>query len=63
MCVSTVYKDKKEEKNILMKNVMDVESNNGVLTFTDIMERKINFKGTLLKADLVDGYLIVSEGK
>lgn len=46
-----------------MKNVMDVESNNGVLTFTDIMERKMDFKGTLLKADLVDGYLIVSEGK
>ena len=63
MCVSTIYKDKKEESNILMKNVMSIEINKGVLTFTDILERKLNLKGELLKADLVEGYAIVKESE
>lgn len=63
MCVSTIYKDKKDESNILMKNVMSIEINKGVLTFTDILERKTDLKGELLKADLVEGYAIVKESE
>jgi predicted RNA-binding protein len=59
MCLSIVYKDKLDEKNILMKNVMRIESNHDSLVLTDLMERKMKVKGTLNQANLVDGYVIV----
>lgn len=59
MCLSIVYKDKLDEKNILMKNVMRIESNHDSLVLTDLMERKMKVNGTLNQANLVDGYVIV----
>ncbi len=59
MCLSTIYKDKIDENNILMKNVMSIELDKDLLVFTDLMERKIKIKGELSKANLVDGYVIV----
>lgn len=59
MCLSTVYKNNIDEKNILMKNVMCIENNNSSLVFTDLMERKLEVKGYIFKANLVDGYVIV----
>lgn len=59
MCLSTVYKDKIGEENILMKNVMSIEYLNDHLVFTDLMERKLKIKGELKKANLVDGFVIV----
>ena len=64
MCLSTVYKDKIDKQNILMKNVMSIELKGDTLLFTDLMERKMEIKGSLTKANLVDGYVIVhTEGK
>lgn len=60
MCLSIVYKNKKDEKNVLMKNVMRIESHDGLLIFTDLMERKTQIKGTLSQANLVDGFVIVN---
>lgn len=59
MCLSTIYKDKIDENNILMKNVMSIELDKDFLVFTDLMERKLKIKGELSKANLVDGYVIV----
>ena len=59
MCLSIVYKDIVDEKNILMKNVMSIETNNNHLVFTDLMERKLVVDGKLNVANLVDGYVIV----
>ena len=59
MCLSTVYKNNIDEKNILMKNVMCIENNNSSLVFIDLMERKLEVKGYIFKANLVDGYVIV----
>lgn len=59
MCLSIVYKDKLDEKNILMKNVMRIESENSSLTLVDLMERSMKLKGYLKQANLVDGYVIV----
>lgn len=59
MCLSTIYKDKIDENNILMKNVMSIELDKDLLVFTDLMERKLKVKGELSKANLVDGYVIV----
>ena len=64
MCLSVVYSNSRDEKNILMKNVMRLETHKGLLVLTDLMERKMEVKGTLEEANLVDGYVIVNtEGK
>ncbi len=64
MCLSIAYKNSKDEKNILMRNVMSVEDRKGLLILTDLMERKLEVKGALAQANLVDGFLIIdTEGK
>ncbi len=59
MCLSIVYKDKIDKKNVLMKNVMSIETFNNHLILTDLMERKMEIDGNLKVANLVDGYVIV----
>lgn len=61
MCLSTVYKNTMEPSSILMKNVMTIECENGKIILTDLMERQLAIEGTLEKANLVDGYVIVRE--
>lgn len=61
MCLSTVYKNKMTPETVLMKNVMSIECRDGVVIFTDLMERQVAVEGTLEKANLVDGYVIVKE--
>ena len=64
MCLSIVYKNQKDEKNVLMRNVMRIETNKDLLVLTDLMERKMEVKGWLAQANLVDGFVIVdTEGK
>lgn len=61
MCLSTVYKNKMTPEAVLMKNVMSIECRDGVVILTDLMERQMAIEGTLEKANLVDGYVIVKE--
>ena len=61
MCLSTVYKNKMTPETVLMKNVMSIECRDGVVILTDLMERQMAVEGTLEKANLVDGYVIVKE--
>lgn len=61
MCLSTVYKNKMTPETVLMKNVMSIECRDGVVILTDLMERQVAVEGTLEKANLVDGYVIVKE--
>ena len=59
MCLSTVYKNSKTPEAVLMKNVMSIECRDGMVILTDLMERQSFVEGTLEKANLVDGYVIV----
>lgn len=61
MCLSTVYKNKMTPEAVLMKNVMSIECRDGMVILTDLMERQMAIEGTLEKANLVDGYVIVRE--
>lgn len=61
MCLSTVYKNKMTPETVLMKNVMSIECRDGMVILTDLMERQMAIEGTLEKANLVDGYVIVRE--
>ena len=59
MCLSTVYKNTLTPETVVMKNVMRIECKEGVVILTDLMERQSFVEGTLEKANLVDGYVIV----
>ena len=61
MCLSTVYKNTKTPESIVMKNVMSLECRDGLVILTDLMERQVAIEGTLERANLVDGYVIVKE--
>ena len=61
MCLSTVYKNKKEDSAIVMRNVMLIECKDGCVILTDLMERQVAIEGTLEKANLVDGIAIIKE--
>ena len=61
MCLSTVYKNTLTPEAIMMKNVMRIECKDGMVILTDLMERQMAVEGTLEKANLVDGYVIVKE--
>ena len=61
MCLSTVYKNNMAPETVLMKNVMSIECRDGLVILTDLMERQMAVEGTLEKANLVDGYVIVKE--
>ena len=61
MCLSTVYKNTMEPASILMKNVMSIECKEGQVILTDLMDRQLSIPGTLERANLVDGYVIIKE--
>ena len=61
MCLSTVYKNTKEESSIILRNVMRIECKDGVVILTDLMERQMAIEGTLEMANLVDGVAVVKE--
>ena len=61
MCLSTVYRNKMDNESIIMKNVMSIECQDGMVILTDLMERKVAIEGQLERANLVDGYIIVKE--
>ena len=61
MCLSTVYKNKYDPEAIVMKNVMTIECRDGCVILTDLMERQVAIEGTLERANLVDGFVIVKE--
>ena len=63
MCLSTVYRNTLTPEAVVMKNVMTIESKDGVIILTDLMERQVAIEGTLEKANLVDGYVIIKERK
>ena len=61
MCLSTVYRNKMDAESIVMKNVMSIECQDGMVILTDLMERTVAIEGQLERANLVDGYVIVKE--
>ena len=61
MCLSTVYKNTMAPETVAMRNVMSIECEDGLVILTDLMERTCAIEGELVKANLVDGYVIVKE--
>lgn len=61
MCLSTVYKNQKNEATVAMRNVMRIECKDGQVLLTDLMDRTMAIEGQLLEANLVEGFVIVKE--
>mgnify|MGYP003441275522 FL=1 len=59
MCLSTVYRNEKTSDAILMRNVTEIECEEGQVILTDLMENQLTIPGKLKKANLVEGYVIV----
>ena len=59
MCLSTVYRNTKEEANVALRNVMRIECKDGCVILTDLMDRTVSIEGQLQEANLVDGFVIV----
>ncbi len=61
MCLSTVYKNEMKPEAVVLRNVMQIECRDGLVILTDLMERQVVLEGTLERANLVDGFVIVKE--
>lgn len=59
MCLSNVYKNEKAKENLLASDVASIDMDGGVITLTDLFGRKIAVEGTLKRADLTGGVVIV----
>ena len=63
MCLSTVYKNKLDVENMVMRNVMTIECRDGMVILTDLMDRQVAIQGRLVEANLVEGFVVVEETK
>ena len=61
MCLSTVYRNTATPESMILRNVMSIECKDGMVILTDLMERQVAIQGTLEKANLVDGFVLVKE--
>lgn len=60
MCLSTVYRNEKQEDNVLCKMVSSISVDGDTLTFVDIMGQSTTVNGRLVRADLTAGTVIVA---
>jgi len=63
MCLSTVYRNQMTPESVIMRNVMSIECRDGLVILTDLMERQAVIEGSLEKANLVDGFVVLKENK
>ena len=60
MCLSTVYRNEKEDSNILCRFVATITAEGDKLTFVDVMGEVTTIVGRLVQADLTAGTDIVA---
>lgn len=59
MCLSTVYRDEVRKENILCSDVTSIEAEGGTITLTDLFGRTLTVEGTLRRADLTGGTVVL----
>ena len=59
MCLSNVYKNEQSKENLLASDVAAIETDGDVVTLTDLFGRKLSVEGTLKRADLTGGVVIL----
>ena len=61
MCLSTVYRNDKQEENVLCRFVASIRVEGDDISFTDIMGETVTVKGSLVSADLTAGTVIIAQ--
>ena len=61
MCLSTIYKGERHPSRMVLKNVTHIRCDDGMVIFTDLMDREMALEGEILEADMVSGYFVVKE--
>lgn len=59
MCLSTVYKNEKNDDNILCRYVASIQADGDQLTFVDVLGMVTTITGRLVSADLTAGTVVV----
>lgn len=59
MCLSSVYKNEQAKENLLASDVAAIETDGGKVTLTDLFGRTLTVEGTLKRADLTGGVVIL----
>ena len=59
MCLSNVYKNEQTKENLLASDVAAIETADGTVTLTDLFGSTIKVEGTLKRADLTGGVVIL----
>lgn len=60
MCLSTVYRNDKQEENVLCKFVSSIRAEGETLTFVNIMGESMTITGRLVSADLTAGTVVIA---
>jgi predicted RNA-binding protein len=50
-----------EPENVVLRNVMRIECQDGTVILTDLMDRQVAIEGQLVEANLVEGFVVVKE--
>lgn len=61
MCLSTIYKNARNPRCEVLKNVTHVRCEDGMVILTDLMGDEMAMEGEILEADIIHGYFIVRE--
>ena len=59
MCLSSVYQNEQKKENLLCSDVALIETENGSVTLTDLFGRTLTVEGTIRRADLTGGVVIL----
>lgn len=59
MCLSNVYENSVESKNLILANVQRIDCKEGFVLLTDLFERQTRVEGRLLTIDLVENAAVI----
>ncbi len=59
MCLSSVYQNEQKKENLLCSDVALIETENGSVKLTDLFGRTLTVEGTIRRADLTGGVVIL----
>ena len=60
MCLSTVYRNEKQDENVLCTFVSSIRAEGDELTFVNIMGESVTVTGRLVSADLTAGTVVIA---
>ena len=59
MCLSNVYENSVESKNLILANVQRIDCKEGFVLLTDLFERQTRVEGRLLTIDRVENAAVI----